>query len=124
MPKTIIGKGAEAVIYHKDDEVIKDRIKKTYRLEEIDEKLRRSRTRREAKILEKLEAIDFPAPGLIKTDRTSIVEMQHIKGKKIRDVLEKKDWKKLGKEIGKLIRQLHDAGIIHGDLTTHTKLST
>ncbi len=115
--KKIIGRGAEAVIYL-DNNVIKDRLKKSYRIEQIDNRLRKSRTKREAKIFKKLEGINFPAPRLIKTDEKSIIEMDFIDGKKVRDVLTEKNYKKLMNELGKKIATLHNNGIIHGDLTT------
>ena len=46
----VIGHGAEAVIYREKDSVVKDRISKSYRHPEIDFKLRKFRTRREAKV--------------------------------------------------------------------------
>jgi len=116
MPK-IIGRGAEAIIYL-DKNVIKDRIKKSYRIPEIDNKLRKSRTKREAKIFTKLENIKFPAPKLISTDEKEKIEMSYIKGDKLRDVLTKDNYKELMKELGEKIAILHNNGIIHGDLTT------
>ena len=111
-----LSQGAEAIIYL-DKDIIKDRIKKNYRIKEIDEPLRKFRTKREAKILEKLAAIDFPAPKLIKLDKYNL-RMENIKGKKVRDVLEKKDYIKISKEIGEKLAILHNNHIIHGDLTT------
>jgi len=113
-----IGRGAEAVIYLNGN-IIKDRVKKSYRIKEIDEKLRKYRTRREAKILEKLKEIDFPCPGLIKKDdKNMVVEMGFVKGELIKDILEGRDYKKLCSEIGEKVAILHNNGIIHGDLTT------
>ena len=112
-----IAQGAEAIIYLNKN-IIKDRIKKSYRLKEIDEKLRKFRTKREAKVIEKLSAISFPAPRLIHSDSKEIIKMDYIKGDKLRDVLEKKDYVKLSKELGKKIAILHNNNIIHGDLTT------
>src|SRR3989339_1953600 len=100
--KKIIGSGAEAVIYL-DKNVIKDRVRKSYRIREIDEKLRRSRTRREAKVFGKLAAIGFPAPRLVKSDDKEIIEMDFIKGLKVRDVLEKSNYAELSEEIGRKI---------------------
>ena len=68
-----IGAGAEALIYLDKEEVVKERIKKGYRLNEIDEKLRKFRTRRETKVLEKLHAIDFPIPNLILSDDKKMI---------------------------------------------------
>jgi len=112
-----IAQGAEAVIYQGKG-ILKERFRKAYRIQPIDEKLRRQRTRREARILEKLEALEFPAPRLTSQDEKEKIEMELIKGPTIRDVLEKSDYRKLGREIGRKIAVLHNNGIIHGDLTT------
>ena len=113
-----IGNGAEAIIYL-DKNVIKDRVKKTYRIKAIDEKLRKSRTKRESKILKKLEDLKFPAPNLEYVDLTSMkIRMGHVKGDKVRDALESSDYKKLCREIGRRVADLHNNDIIHGDLTT------
>jgi TP53 regulating kinase-like protein len=111
-----ISSGAEAIIY-KEKNIVKDRIKKSYRIPEIDEKLRKFRTRRESKVLEKLEQLGFDAPKLVKTDKTSIIEMEFIDGPKIRDVLDN-DPEDLVREIGEKVAILHNNDIVHGDLTT------
>jgi TP53 regulating kinase-like protein len=114
----IIDKGAEATIRLHNEQVVKDREKKSYRLDEIDERLRKSRTRREAKILNKLQEINFPAPELHDMcDKAMQLRMEMIHGNKLRDVLYK-DPLGLGREIGKKIGTLHANNIIHGDLTT------
>lgn len=59
----VVSQGAEAVIIKKDNNVIKDRIKKSYRIKELDEKLRKQRTRSETKLLIKAsKIINCPAP--------------------------------------------------------------
>lgn len=108
-----IGSGAEATIYLDKNKVIKKRIKKNYRIEEIDSALRKSRTRTEAKILEK---ISVKAPKLISTDREGTIEMEFIEGTKVRDLLDKKP--ELCEEIGGKVAEMHNNEIIHGDLTT------
>ena len=113
-----IAQGAEAKLFLVDGKIVKDRFKKEYRIEEIDKKLRKSRTKREAKIIGKLSAIKFPAPKLVESDDKEKIIMEYIDGPKVRDVLEEKDYKKLSSEIGKKIAILHNNGIIHGDLTT------
>ena len=113
-----VAQGAEAKLFLTDNKIIKDRFKKDYRIKEIDEKLRKSRTRREAKIFDKLSVINFPAPKLIESDDKEKIVMEFIKGPKVRDILEKSDYKKLSEEIGKKIATLHNNNIIHGDLTT------
>jgi TP53 regulating kinase-like protein len=97
--------------------IIKDRFKKEYRIKEIDEKLRKFRTKREAKILEKLSIINFPSPRLINTDEKEKITMANIPGQLLKNILEK-NYKKLSKEIGEKVAVLHNNHIIHGDLTT------
>ncbi|MEK6916643.1 MAG: KEOPS complex kinase/ATPase Bud32 [Nanoarchaeota archaeon] len=112
----LIGKGAEAEIYLDKDKIIKKRIKKNYRIKEIDDSLRKFRTRREAKILQKLPKQIF-SPALIKMDdKNMILEMSYVKGEKVREVLENNLY--LCTQIGEKIALMHNHGIIHGDLTT------
>ena len=114
----IIDQGAEATISLNDTTIIKDRLKKSYRLKEIDEKLRKSRTRREAKVLNKLQELDFPAPRLNDMcDSAMQLRMEFIKGNKVRDILYQEPLA-LSEEIGKKLGTLHENNIIHGDLTT------
>ncbi len=84
----LIGKGAEAEVYLEENKIIKKRIPKKYRLREIDDSLRKTRTRREAKIIETLPA-EVLHPALLKTDeKKAEIEMSFIDGKKIRDILD------------------------------------
>ena len=118
MELEIIGSGAEAVIYKETNIVIKDRVKKNYRHPIIDQNLRKTRTRREAKILSKLKEIKFPSPILIDFDDKGMkVNMEFIYGNKLRDVFSN-DPIKFSKEIGEKIGILHNNKIIHHDLTT------
>ncbi|MBI2558217.1 Kae1-associated serine/threonine protein kinase [Candidatus Woesearchaeota archaeon] len=118
MPKRLIAQGAEARLFLEHNLIVKNRFSKSYRIKEIDEKLRGFRTRREAKILQKLEAINFPAPRLIKNDEKENLIIEKINGKLVKDILEHSDYKKLCSEIGKKTAILHNNSIIHGDLTT------
>ena len=118
MTQKPIAQGAEAKLFLDGNSILKNRFKKSYRIREIDEKLRGFRTRREAKILQKLQAISFPAPKLIKSDDKENLIIEKVNGKMAKDVLETSDYKKLCGEIGKKIAILHNNSIIHGDLTT------
>jgi Kae1-associated kinase Bud32 len=109
-----IAQGAEAVLYRKDNKIIKERVKKNYRISIIDDSLRKFRTRREAKFIEKLPV---PGPKLISVDdKKMIIEMDFIDGPKVRDILDSN--LELCKEIGKKVAVLHNNNMIHGDLTT------
>ncbi|MBI2649834.1 Kae1-associated serine/threonine protein kinase [Candidatus Woesearchaeota archaeon] len=118
MPKKLIAQGAEAKLFLEDGKIIKKRFPKKYRIKIIDDKLRNFRTRREAKILQKLQAINFTSPKLIKNDEKENLMIERIEGKLIKDILETSDYKKLCAEIGQKIAILHNNSIIHGDLTT------
>lgn len=118
----VIARGAEAVIIKQKNTVIKNRIEKTYRHPILDEKLRKFRTRAEAKLLEKAYAI-IPVPKImnrnkILPNKPYEITIEFIKGKKLADNLEKLNYKKICTQIGNSLAKLHDAGIIHGDLTT------
>ena len=115
-----IAQGAEAVLFKDRGEVIKERLSKNYRLPQIDEALRKFRTRREAKVLSKLEEMDFPAPHLKDfSDKRMSIIMDFIPGEMLRDVLaEGDDYQKLALEVGERVGKLHLKNIVHGDLTT------
>lgn len=121
MEPSIIQQGAEALILKKRNDVIKRRIKKSYRIPEIDDKIRKLRTRSESKLLKKAsELIEIPL--IIKTDeKTKEIVMKFIDGKKLSEYLNKfslKKQKEICKKIGESVAKLHDKDIIHGDLTT------
>lgn len=111
----LIGHGAEAQIFKIDGRVVKKRPAKGYRHPIIDEKLRKLRTRKEAKILETLKKIDVPAPELIRiSDEEMQIDMSFLEGPKVRDVMNVKYAREIGQRVGKL----HKHDIIHADLTT------
>ncbi len=119
MAKKVLSIGAEAIVMldKKKDAVIKERVPKSYRIKELDYKIRSFRTRREAKVLDKLEPLGF-TPKVIFGDNKHTLELEYIDGKRLSEVLEAQDVEILSKEIGKNIKTIHDMGIIHGDLTT------
>ena len=115
----IICQGAEAILYQEKNKLIKERIPKTYRIKEIDDKLRKFRTRREGKILEKAS---INVPKIFKIDDNNMkIEMEFIPGKLLKDILDDlsvSERNKICKQIGEEISKLHEQNIIHGDLTT------
>jgi len=126
MTEKIISQGAEAVIILKDGLVIKDRIKKSYRIKELDKKIRKQRTKAEKKLLEKASKI-INAPNPFQFKELDKIEMPFIEGKKLAESLDsfaQTKQKSICKKIGQEIAKLHDAGIIHGDLTTSNMILT
>ncbi len=115
----IIARGAEAVIEKKGKTVIKKRIVKGYRHPELDEKLRKQRTRAEAKLIEKAGALISTAKikGINEQEKELVLE--YIAGKKLAENFDRiKNKQTIAKQIGKSVAKLHDNSIIHGDLTT------
>lgn len=107
--------GAEAIIIlNKDNNIEKYRIEKSYRISEIDVSLRTSRTKKEAKILQKLQKI-IPVPKTVNVTEYDI-EMEYIDGAQLKTVLDSRP--ELAELIGKNLSLMHDSNIIHGDLTT------
>ena len=117
----LISQAAEAKIFLIKNKIMKCRIPKGYRFPLLDEKLRRQRTRKEAKLLQKA-ALLIPVPKILAVDENnSMLELEYIKEKKISESLDILSTQKalvICKLIGTQIAKLHDAGIIHGDLTT------
>ena len=86
----LVSRGAEAEVYLDSGIIIKRRAQKSYRQKELDDTLRKSRTRREAKVLEKIPK-EIPHPLLFRSDEKDMqIEMSYINGEKIRDVLDRK----------------------------------
>jgi len=107
--------GAEARLTVKGKILTKHRIKKGYRLKQIDEPLRKQRTVREANLMERARRAKVNVPKILDIDKkTSTIKMDLIKGKRIDLCLTEKNVEKTGAGIGRL----HQAEIIHGDLTT------
>jgi Kae1-associated kinase Bud32 len=116
--RKVLGSGAEATVYLDDnsgkDVVDKERSKKNYRHEDIDVVLRKTRTRKESKILKALEPFGF-APRLLEQKDSNII-MEYVDGIQLKKLLDKKP--ELAALIGKNLTIMHDMNIIHGDLTT------
>ena len=118
----LIAQGAEAKIILNENTITKDRIPKSYRLPELDLRIRKIRTRAETKLLKKAsKVISSPSPEKLHSKDFDKIKMPFIKGKKLSEHLNKfplKQQKEICKEIGTSIAKLHKAEIIHGDLTT------
>ena len=126
MNKKVLYKGAEAELYVSKylgrDVIKKHRIKKVYRIKEIDNYLISSRTKEEAKLITESRKQGVSVPIIYDVDlEKGIITMEYIKGKRIKDIFDKisdDERKKLCNKIGKNIAKLHNKDIIHGDITT------
>ena len=116
----LIKQGAEAKLWKDGDILIKERIKKNYRIDEIDIKLRKSRTKKEAKLLQKANMINVP--GVISVDEDKMkINMEFLHGDVVKDVfddLQRRVRNDLCLDMGKQISELHKNSLIHGDQTT------
>jgi Kae1-associated kinase Bud32 len=111
--------GAEARVIFCTDTVIKTREPKGYRHPDLDRALRRSRTRREASLLRKAPV---RVPTVLAVDEFSIT-MERIHGEPLRNrLVSEDDARRFGHVLGSILRALHDADIVHGDLTTSNVL--
>ncbi len=119
MTSKLIQQGAEAKILLSKNTITKDRISKSYRIPELDDKIRKLRTRAETKLLQKAsKVINAPVPEISKGYK---INMPHIDGKKLSEHLDRfpvAKQKTICRQIGEDVARLHDADIIHGDLTT------
>ncbi len=107
-------RGAEAVLTRGSligrDTVVKERIKKNYRIGEIDSKLRRERTRAEARLLHKAKLAGVDCPVVLEVEDFAIT-MEYLHGEHpAMNVSE-------SERAGEMLAKLHEAGIIHGDYT-------
>jgi Kae1-associated kinase Bud32 len=120
MSHEILNQGAEAIIERRGNEITKKRIAKSYRIKEIDDRIRKLRTRSEAKIFEKASKV-IPVPKVFKVDEANKeIIMENIEGKRLSDFLDSfslQKQKEICEMIGKNISKLHNENIIHGDLT-------
>ncbi|MDI6721450.1 MAG: KEOPS complex kinase/ATPase Bud32, partial [Candidatus Aenigmarchaeota archaeon] len=109
--------GAEAEIRKSGNEIEKMRIKKGYRIQELDERLRKRRAQLEARLISEARRAGVKTPVVFSSDRFTI-RMEYIEGRKVKDVLNEKNAGRLCAGIAEPAASLHNKGIIHGDLTT------
>lgn len=113
----IISRAAEAVITKEGGEAVKTRLKKGYRISELDDAIRRKRTRTEARLISEARRAGVKSPAVTSHDEFSI-RMEYIQGKKVRDCMNAKNCDELAFRMADSLAKLHNAGIIHGDPTT------
>jgi len=104
---------AEAIVEIKGDLVYKRRVQKRYRVKEIDERIRRERTKSEAKLISEARRKGVPTPIIFDITDYELV-MERVEGDLAREVIDKP----ISKRIGEFVGILHKNGIIHSDLTT------
>jgi TP53 regulating kinase-like protein len=130
LPK-LIYRGAEAEIYLQDWygslAVRKSRIPKPYRVPELDSTIRRSRTLHETSLLHEARKIGIPVPVVQHLDPdSSSFMMEYIKGPTLKEelyVVPSEVRRRRCTELGRLVAEMHQGGLVHGDLTISNVLS-
>jgi N6-L-threonylcarbamoyladenine synthase/protein kinase Bud32 len=121
-----IGKGAEADLILVGDNVRKERRPKSYRAEDLDVFLRKSRTKREAKLLSLARRAGVPTPYVYDVDEErAVLEMRFLRGEALKRLLKVESpegRETLCRQAGEAVGKLHASHIIHGDLTTSNLL--
>ncbi len=118
-------KGAEATIspaeYLGRPAVRKSRPSKSYRLPELDSRIRSVRTRNEVRMMREARRAGVRTPCVYDLDvsECSIV-MEAVPGRTAKEVIFEggEEALRVAVEIGRATARLHSAGLCHGDLTT------
>ncbi len=126
----VIAVGAEAVLYkelwHGYVTIRKVRIRKRYRIGELDKHLRRTRTVTEARALVKARVLGVAVPTLLEVDpQRYMLRMEYIEGIRLKELVSsllkegrEGDVREYFVQLGEMVGKLHKGGIAHGDLTT------
>ena len=126
MSLMLLRRGAEAEIHLTtwlNRKVIsKNRVHKNYRLPILDNSLRITRTKKEAKLISTARRLGISTPIIFDIDlEEHKIIMEYIDGPRIKDIIPELDddtRHKMFYKIGQAIGILHRNNIVHGDLTT------
>ena len=118
----LIEKGAEGdlflTVWNKQKAVLKARKEKNYRNSQLDNRIRKQRTRRESEIISEVKSFGISTPLVYFVDtKNCTILMQYITGTLIHD-LPKSELTLICKKIGQVVGTMHKNGVMHGDLTT------
>ena len=127
----LIYKGAEAEIYletwHGKLAIRKSRVIKPYRIAELDEAIRHSRTAHEATMMHEVRKLGVPVPSIEHIDtETSTMIMEYIRGPTLKEeltLLPLKERQSRCSNLGEILGLMHEGGAVHGDLTISNVLS-
>ncbi len=113
--------GAEARLFESDyageKVVVKEREAKQYRNPILDQRIRTTRTKTEAGLLQRARSAGVRTPRVLKMDLPNArLVLEFLEGKRMKESFSHESW--MAKELGKIVAILHANGIVHGDLTT------
>ncbi|MCJ7506546.1 Kae1-associated serine/threonine protein kinase [Candidatus Bathyarchaeota archaeon] len=122
----LIGRGAEATLYlgklFDRDVVVKERIRKSYRMSVLDQRIRSYRTIHEAQMIHEAKKAGVSTPIIYLVDQSGCkIFMEYLKGPRLKENLTAISASKRSSIchiVGGSIGKLHKNRLIHGDLTT------
>ena len=121
----ILHQGAEAIVisgyWMGDKSVLKIRNPRSYRHPDLDRRLTRQRLSVEVRVLTKLHSTIISCPTLLDVDSDNgWILLSYINGDTLYDsLLSGSSGFEQIRKLGRKIRELHELGVSHGDLTTH-----
>ena len=124
-PSKMIHQGAEATVFSGycmgEKAIFKKRNHRSYRHPDLDRRLTRQRISVEVRVLRKLHSTTVSSPSLFDVDiDEGWIILSEVEGVTLYEsLLNGESNIEQIEKFGGLIRQLHELGISHGDLTTH-----
>ncbi len=125
--RTLLKKGAEASLYlaqwHGKRVVVKARLPKKYRPEQLDFLIRRQRTVKEPQLMHEAKRAGVSTPTIFMVDvENAAITMSYIEGVRVKQLLDRgvpeTGQRDVCVKMGEAIAKLHRHGVVHGDLTT------
>ncbi|MBI1974040.1 Kae1-associated serine/threonine protein kinase [Candidatus Micrarchaeota archaeon] len=116
----LIYRGAEAELWKHDylgiPCVHKVRVPKSYRVKELDERIRSQRVKTEAQLITQAHDV-VETPRVLDVDlKKKSITLELVEGSRLRDTIEAAP--NIARAVGIAVAALHGLGIVHGDLTT------
>ena len=123
----MLHRGAEAVVHAGlwmgKDAILKQREPRTWRHPDLDARLTKSRMSAEVRLLRRLHLHGSPVPELLAVDSSAgWMVTSRVSGGPLFEHLRNGGEASMLEDLGGIIRTIHEAGISHGDLTTHNIL--
>lgn len=122
----VLYQGAESIIsldmLDGQEVIVKERISKGYRIKQLDDELRKLRTRKEVKLITEVRKLGIPTPKIFHVDeKNHKIIMEYVRGQRLKEHLNSvslDEIKSISFKLGKQTGKLHANNIVHGDLTT------